>query len=454
MDTNQAQQEKLIRMTQTPVAPLICRMAVPTMISMLITAIYNMADTFFVGRIGTSATAAVGIIFSVMAVIQAIGFFFGQGSGNYISRKLGAGDVAEATKMAATGFFTAMLAGLSVTVLGIIFLEPFCRFLGATDTILPYAMDYLHVILLGAPYMTAALVLNNQLRLQGNAFYAMIGLVSGGVLNIFLDPLFIFGFDMGITGAALATILSQAVSFCLLLLGCNKMSDNLAIRFRNFSPSLARYEAIVGGGLPSLCRQGLASVATICLNTAAGPFGDAAIAAMSIVTRLSQFAASAVLGFGQGFQPVCGFNYGAKRYDRVREGFWFCILVGSAVLLVLSVLGFIFAPQLIALFRAEDAQVIAIGALALRIQCITFPLLGWVTICNMLLQNLARVVQASLLSIARQGLFFLPLILIFPHIFGILGVQICQPAADVLTFGISLPLTIPTLRFLKTEMHR
>ena len=321
MEEDNAQQQKFKKMTETPVEPLICRMAVPTIISMLITSIYNMADTFFVGRIGTSATAAVGIVFSLMAIIQAIGFFFGQGSGNYISRKLGAREVEEASRMAATGFFSALLTGAAVMVLGFCFSESFCRLLGATETIMPYAQDYMRLILIGAPYMTAALVLNNQLRLQGNAFYAMIGLVSGGLLNIALDPLFIFGFGLGISGAALATILSQLVSFFLLLLGCNRVAGNLPIRFRHFSPSLARYRAIVNGGLPSLCRQGLASVATICLNTAAGPFGDAAIAAMSIVTRLTQFAASAVLGFGQGFQPVCGFNYGARRYDRVRRGF-------------------------------------------------------------------------------------------------------------------------------------
>ena len=449
MEEDNAQQRKFKKMTETPVEPLICRMAVPTIISMLITSIYNMADTFFVGRIGTSATAAVGIVFSLMAVIQAIGFFFGQGSGNYISRKLGAREVEEASRMAVTGFFSALLTGAAVMVLGFCFSEPFCRLLGATETIMPYAQDYMHLILIGAPYMTAALVLNNQLRLQGNAFYAMIGLVSGGLLNIALDPLFIFGFGLGISGAALATILSQLVSFSLLLLGCNRAAGNLPIRFRHFSPSLARYRAIVNGGLPSLCRQGLASVATICLNTAAGPFGDAAIAAMSIVTRLTQFAASAVLGFGQGFQPVCGFNYGAGRYDRVRRGFWFCVVVASVVLVVLSSLGEIFAPGLIAIFRADDAQVIAIGAKALRLQCITFPLLGWVTLCNMLLQNIGKVTQASVLSVARQGLFFLPLILLLPMTFGLLGVQICQPIADVLTFVIAIPLALPALRFLR-----
>lgn len=454
MNTEQAQQEKRMKMLETPVAPLISRMAVPTIISMLITSIYNMADTFFVGKIGTSATAAMGIIFSLMAVIQAIGFFFGQGSGNYISRKLGGGDVGEASKMAATGFFSAMITGGLVTIIGLVFLEPFCRFLGATDTILPYAKAYLGIILLGAPYMTAALVLNNQLRFQGNAFYAMVGLVSGGLLNIILDPIFIFGLELGIQGAALATILSQGVSFCLLLLGCNRLSDSLPIRFKNFSPNLKRYQAIAGGGLPALCRQGLASVATICLNTAAGVFGDAAIAAMSIVTRLTQFAASAVLGFGQGFQPVCGFNYGAGRFDRVREGFWFCVSVASVILVIISALGAVFAPQLIALFRADDAEVIAIGTRALRIQCITFPVLGWVTICNMTLQNLARVVQASVLSMARQGIFFLPLILVLPRLLGLAGVQVCQSIADFMTFVISLPLTIPTLRFLKEQWKK
>ena len=449
MGKPETQEEKYKTMTEKPVSSLICRLAVPTIISMLVTSFYNMADTFFVARIGTSATAAVGVSFALMAIIQAFGFFCGHGSGNYISRKMGQHRFDEAQQMAATGFFTALALGTVIFLLGEILIDPLCRILGATETLLPYARQYLRLILIGAPYMTASLVLNNQLRLQGNAFYAMIGLVSGGLLNIALDPLFIFGFGLGISGAALATILSQLVSFSLLLRGCNRVKGNLSIRFRNFSPSLNRYRAIVNGGLPSLCRQGLASVATICLNTAAGPFGDAAIAAMSIVTRLTQFAASAVLGFGQGFQPVCGFNYGAGRYDRVRRGFWFCVVVASVVLVVLSSLGEIFAPGLIAIFRADDAQVIAIGAKALRLQCITFPLLGWVTLCNMLLQNIGKVTQASILSVARQGLFFLPLILLLPMTFGLLGVQICQPIADVLTFVIAIPLVLPTLRFLR-----
>lgn len=448
MEQNESQARKFREMTETPVEPLVCKMAVPTIISMLVTSFYNMADTFFVGRIGTSATGAVGVIFPLMAVIQAVGFFFGQGSGNYISRQLGAQHQDEALRMASTGFFSALGAGCVILALGMVFQRPLCYLLGATDTIYPYALDYMRLILFGAPYMTAALVLNNQLRLQGNAFYAMIGLVSGAVLNIALDPLFIFGLRMGISGAALATILSQLVSFCLLLWGVQR-SGGVPIHPRFFSPSLSRYQAVMSGGLPSLCRQGLASVSVICLNLAAGPYGDAAIAAMSIVSRVGQFAGSALIGFGQGFQPVCGFNYGARRYDRVTRAFWFCVRVAVIVLTALAVAGLVFAPQVVALFRADDADVIRIGARALRLQCLTLPLLSWVILCNMLLQNIAKTVRASILSMSRQGLFFVPLIFILPPLLGILGVQLCQPISDVFSFLIAVPLTLPVLRELK-----
>lgn len=450
MATNEeAQAQKYHEMLETPIEPLICKMAVPTIISMLITSFYNIADTFFVGRIGTSATAAVGVVFPLMAVIQAVGFFFGQGSGNYISRALGAKHEEDALRMASTGFFSALGAGFVIMVLGLLFQSQLCRILGATDTILPYADAYLDYILLGAPYMTAALVLNNQLRLQGNAVYAMAGLVSGAFLNIALDPLFIFVFDMGVGGAALATILSQLVSFCLLLLGVQR-SGGVPIHPKYFSPSLARYRSVLGGGLPSLCRQGLSSISIICLNLAAGPFGDAAIAAMSVVSRVGQFASSALIGFGQGFQPVCGFNYGAKRYDRVMRAFWFCVRVSTVVLAALAILGAIFAPQVIALFRADDTNVIRIGSQALRLQCLSFPLLGWVILCNMLLQNIAKTIRASTLSMARQGLFFLPAVFLLPPIIGVLGVQLCQPISDLCSFILAIPLTVPVLR----EMRR
>ncbi len=406
MGKPETQEEKYKTMTEKPVSSLICRLAVPTIISMLVTSFYNMADTFFVARIGTSATAAVGVSFALMAIIQAFGFFCGHGSGNYISRKMGQHRFDEAQQMAATGFFTALALGTVIFLLGEILIDPLCRILGATETILPYARQYLRLILIGAPYMTASLVLNNQLRFQGSAFYAMVGIASGAVLNIALDPLFIFVFDMGVSGAALATIISQFVGFVLLLKSTTQ-GGNLRIRLRNVTFSKYYYSQIINGGMPSLCRQGLGSVATICLNLMAGPYGDAAIAAMSVVGRVMNLAASVVTGFGQGFQPVCGFNYGAFLYDRVKEGFWFCVKVATVILIVLSAAGYLLAPQVIQLFSKNDPQVIAIGTQALRWQCLTFPLCGWITICNMMLQTIGKSFRASLLAMSRQGLFFI-----------------------------------------------
>ena len=288
-----AQEQKFEMMTEAPIPGLIGRLAVPTIISMLITSFYNMADTFFVGKIGTSATAAVGVVFPVMAIIQALGFFCGHGSGNSISRHLGSKDVQSARELASTGFFLAFALGTLLMGLGLVFLDPLSHLLGSTKTIFPYTRDYLRFILLGAPYMTAQLVLNNQLRFQGNAFYAMIGITSGGVLNVILDPIFIFVFDLGISGAAIATILSQFVSFCLLLVGL-RVSKCIPIHLRNVRLTIPRLREIVGGGLPSLFRQGLGSIATTTLNIAANPYGDAAIAAMSVVSRIMMFANSAL----------------------------------------------------------------------------------------------------------------------------------------------------------------
>lgn len=450
MHSDQNQADKFARMTQTPIPRLITTLAVPTIISMMITSVYNMADTFFVGRIGTSATGAVGVVFLLMAVIQAIGFMFGQGSGNYIARSLGGQDFRDASRMSATGFFSALIVGGLITLFGLIFLDPLVRLLGATETILPYARDYARYILLGASYMTASLVLNNQLRFQGSASYAMVGIAAGGILNIALDPLFIFVFHMGIAGAAIATVISQFVSFCILLVGCTR-GGNIRIHFRDFTPRWELYREILRGGLPSLWRQGLASVATICLNLAAGPYGDAAIAAMSIVSRVNMFASSALIGFGQGFQPVCGFNYGARLYKRVREGFWFCVRVSVVVLAVLAVAGFIFAPGIIAVFRGEDALVVEIGARALRFQCVAFPLMSWVIINNMLCQTIGKAAKATVLAMARQGLFFLPLILVLPPLFGVLGVQLSQPLSDLATFLLSVQIGFTVLRELKAQ---
>lgn len=443
MNTNQ--KSKFTLMTTAPVPSLIRKLAIPTIISMLITSFYVMADTYFVGQINTQSTAAVGISFSVMAIIQALGFFCGHGSGNYISRRLGAQDYENAEKMAATGFFCAFLVGIAVTVIGLFFLTPISSMLGSTPTIQPYTETYLGIILLGAPFMASSLVLNNQMRFQGNAIYAMFGIGLGAILNIALDPLLIFTFDMGIKGAAIATLASQVCSF-LLLLYLDSRGTNIRIRFKHFSPTPALLKEVVYGGSPSLCRQGLASLATILLNVSAGVYGDAAIAGMSIVTRICMFINSFVIGFGQGFQPVCGFNYGAGFYRRVREGFWYCVKTGIIFLALCSIVGYIYAPEIVTWFRKDDIHVIEIGARALRWQLITLPLGAWVILCNMLLQTIRKPVQAVILSSARQGLFFIPFILILPYFLGLQGVEMCQAAADLCSFLLAIPLTVPILK--------
>lgn len=445
-----AQEEKYIRMTQPPVERLICRLAVPCIISMLVTAFYNMADSYFVGMLkSTEATGAVGVAFSMMAVIQAVGFFFGQGSGNYISRELGKKNTDSASEMAATGFFSALGAGFLICILGQLFIDPLARFLGSTETILPYTKDYLRMIFLGAPWICASFVLNNQLRFQGSASYAMVGIVSGAVVNIGLDWLLIHVFDMKVAGAGLATSLSQFLSFCLLLVGTSK-GGNIRIRLRNFRFSGHYYLWIFKGGIPSLARQSLASVATICLNNAAMPYGDAAIAAMGLVQRVTMFGASAMLGFGQGFQPVCGFNYGAGLYSRVRKGFWFCVKVATLVLLVLGTLGFLFAPQIITLFR-DDPEVVSFGAAALRFQCITIWVQGWVVMSNMMQQSIGKAIPATFLSVARQGLFFIPLVWLLTVLLGARGIQVTQSAADVITFLCAIPLQLYVLKKLPAD---
>ena len=440
-----AQDQKFIRMTQAPVGKVIGKLAIPCIISMLVTSFYNMADTFFVGMLKSdAATGAVGVVFSMMAIIQAVGFFFGHGSGHYISRELGKKNYQEASNMAATGFFSALGAGAIICVVGQLFLEPLSYMLGSTPTILPYTKDYLRIILLGAPWMTASLVLNNQLRFQGSAIYAMVGITTGAVLNIGLDPLLIFTFDMGVAGAGLATIISQFVSFVILLVGCSK-GGNIKISIRHMQLKWRYYVQILRGGLPSLARQSIASVATICLNWALRTHGDAAIAAMSIVQRISMFGASAMIGFGQGFQPFCGFNYGAGLYSRVKKGFFFSVKVSAGFLLVVSVTVFALAPTMIGWFRDSQA-VIDFGTVALRLQCITFPMQSWIVMSNMMQQVMGKTGSATFLAIARQGIFFIPGVLLLPLAFGALGIQMNQMVADILTMICAIFLQLRVLK--------
>lgn len=437
-------------MTEEPVQKLVCKLAVPTIISMLITTFYNLVNTYFVGKLNTSAVAAVGVVFSLMAVIQAVGFFFGQGSGIYISHALGRQDTESATKMAATGVVSSFVCGLIIMILGLVFLDPLARLLGSTETILPYTKQYMFYILIGIPFSTTAFTLNNQLRFQGNALYAMIGIASGAILNIGLSPLLIITLHLGVGGAAMATSISQFISFVILIAGCQH-KGNIPIKLSMFSFEKHYYKEIFRGGFPSLLRQGMASVATLCLNLAATPYGDAAIAAMSIVSRIVMFLGAALIGFGQGFQPVCGFNFGAKLFDRVRKSFSFCVKTSFVFLCIMAVLCIIFAPQLILLFRKGDPEVIRYGTFALQMQCATLPFSAWIVMSNMMQQNVGETFKASFIALSRQGLFFIPAVMLLPKIgnLGFTGVQIAQSVADTITLIFSIFMQLSVLKKLK-----
>lgn len=442
-------------LTTTPIPELILTLAFPTIMSMLVTGIYNTADTFFVARVSadpkvnTAATAAVGLVFTVMALIQATGFFCGHGSGNYLSRMLGAENYKEADEMASTGFALSIILGVIFAIVGNIFLTDIAAALGPKTTqSLIFTKDYMRIILLGAPFMMAQFVINNQLRFQGSAYYAMIGLMSGAVVNMVLDPLLIFGFHMQVTGAAIATVMGQITSFVVLLIGTTK-GENIKLSIKNVRFNGHYLLEIVNGGAPSLFRQGLAAIATLILNRTAGSIGsDAAIAGMSVATRIMMLMASALIGFGQGYQPVCSFNYGAGLTKRVKEGFIFCVKYSTIFLLGLGAVCFYFAPNLISLF-SKDAAAMEVGTAALRYQCITLFLSGGIVMSNMMLQSIGKGVKASIMASARNGICFIPFILILPLFMGITGVEIAQPCADVLAMLLAIPLAYSELRNFK-----
>ena len=432
------------KMTETPIPKLILSLAAPTILSMLITSIYNLADTFFVGQISTSASGAVGVVSSLMAIIQALGFMLGHGAGSIISRSLGSQNTKAATRFASTSFFTALTFGLILAAVGLTTLPHFMMLLGSTETILPHACAYARPILIAAPLMMSSLVMNNILRYEGKASFAMIGLVTGGVLNMVLDPVFIFGFGLGTAGAGIATALSQSISFCILLSMFLRGKTVSQFQLSAVTRSPAEFGTILMTGLPSFGRQGLNSIGGMLLNIAARSYGDAAVAGMSIVSRIFMFIISVAIGTGQGFQPVAGFNYGARKYRRVEKACVFTMCASFCFLSVIIAACWFNAETLIKLFR-DDPEVTAIALPAFRYQCFACSLHPVIVAGNMLFQSIGKSGRATFLACCRQGVFFIPLILTLPRMFGLLGIEICQPIADVLTFVVTVPLLFPFL---------
>lgn len=425
--------EQYIKMTQTPVHRLILQLAVPTILSMMATTIYNLVDTAFVGTLGNSASGAVGIVFGFMSILQAIGFMFGQGSGSLLSRKLGARDGEAASRTASTGFIFSFGLGAIVAVICFIFIEPLVRILGSTETIAPYAITYIKYILATAPFVVSSFTLNNMLRYEGKAKLGMIGLISGGVLNIGGDYLFMFVYDMGIAGAGLSTAISQVVSFYILLIMFLKGKTLSKLSFKYFAPGNGLLGEIVLIGFPSLLRQALSSITTILLNSQSAFYaGDAGVAAMSIVNRIAFFLFAIALGIGQGFQPVCAFNYGAKKYKRQRDAYKFTMILSILILAVLTIITMFFADGLIAVFR-DDPTVIEIGTRALKILSIAQIFMPLCMVTEMLMQSSGKKGAASLLSSLRGGILFIPALLILPYFRGMYGVEEAQPLAYVLS---------------------
>lgn len=454
MSTTQAtltrEEQQYRRLTEQPVWRLIMALGLPTTISMLITNLYNMADTWFVSRLGTSATGAVGVVFGLMAIIQAFGFMFGHGAGSNVSRALGAHKKERARAFSATAFYLSLAFGVLMAIFGILFLDPLCRLLGSTDTILPYARTYAFYILLSAPAMAASCVMNNVLRYEGYATKAMVGLVLGGLLNIGGDALFLWVFDMGIRGAALSTMISQYISFGILLSFFVSGGTQSGLSPSYLSRKWEVYQNILSAGFPSLMRQGLSSVSTMVLNAQAAVYGDVAIAAMSVVSRIFNFVFSVAIGIGQGFQPVSSFNYGAGKYSRTRKGFWFTLWFSTALMLVFSSVTYLFANPLINEFL-EEPEAYDIALYALKLQCMTLPFVPCCVASNMLFQSIGKGGRASLLASFRSGSLYIPAILVLAQLYGLRGIEWAQPVSDVLAALLSVPIAVAFLRKLPPD---
>ena len=428
-------------MLTEPIGRLLFKKAAPTVLIQLITVIYNTADTYFVAKIDTAASAAVGVVFSLMAIIQATGGSIGMGATSLISPMLGQRRVDDASEVGTSAALMSVIAGAVIGVLGLIFLRPLVHLIGARDEVIPYAVDYARYILIAAPFMTSAFVLNNILRSEGQAMYSMIAMITGGVLNLFIDPLLIFTFKMGIAGAALATMLSQMTSFVIMAIIFFRDRSIVRLRPKYIGRKASVYLRIVRMGVPTLFRQGMASLSSALLNIQAAPFGAAAVAAISIANKLYMFVRHIVLGVGQGFQPIAGYCFGAKRYSRVKKVFWYATVSMTVIGLIIAAAVLFFREPIMVWFR-DDPEVVRIGSMMLRFLCVTIPLMGFSTYVNQLYQSLGFAVGATILASCRQGIFFVPLVFLLPYLFGLEGITATQAAADLLTFLISIPFLI------------
>ena len=418
---------------------LLVKTSIPTIIGILVMVIYNLTDTFFVGILNNkSMTAAIGIVFSFMSFIQAIGFWFGYGSGNIMSKKIGENEEKEAEIISSIGILFAIVIGILIAILSCFFVLPLSKFIGgsASENLLNFTVEYLKVIIISIPFGLYSITLYNQLRLCGNVKDGMIGLLIGVAVNIVLDPVLMFVFKFGFIGAGYATLIGQ-ITGCIVLTNLSGKNGNIAVNLKKVRINKDRVYHILAGGMPNFSRQSITSIALILLNVVAAKYGDGVIAALTISSRIAALAYMIMIGWGQGFQPICAMNYGAKQYDRVKKAFKFAVVGGTLFLIMAAILLYVFSELLIKTM-SNDNEVILVGSEILRMQCITLPLLGYFAISSMLMQNIGQYFWASIISISRQGIFYIPLLYILSNIFGEFGIYLLQPVADVLSFGLAV----------------
>ncbi|SFE75628.1 MATE family efflux transporter [Peptostreptococcus sp. D1] len=415
--------------------PLLVKTSVPTIIGMLVMVIYNLTDTFFVGILNNkSMTAAIGIVFSFMSFIQAIGFWFGYGSGNIMSKKIGENEEKEAEIISSIGILFAIVIGILISVLSRSSVLPLSKFIGgsASENLLNFTVQYLKVIIISIPFSLYSITLYNQLRLCGNVKDGMIGLLIGMAVNIVMDPVLMFVFKFGFIGAGYATLIGQLTG-CIVLTNLSRKNGNIAVDLKKVRINKDRIYHILAGGMPNFSRQAITSISLILLNVVAAKYGDGVIAALTISSRILALAYMIMIGWGQGFQPICAMNYGAKQYDRVKKAFRISVICGTAFLVVSAILLYAFSEPLIKTM-SKNKEVILISSNILHMQCITLPLLGYFSISSMLMQNIGKYFWASIISVSRQGIFYIPLLYILSNILGQFGIYLLQPVADVLSF--------------------
>ncbi|MBR7178343.1 MAG: MATE family efflux transporter [Oscillospiraceae bacterium] len=436
----QRQQDRKLMMLNEPIHRVIPKMAIPTIVAFLINSIYSLADTYFVSSLGTSATAAVNVNASLDQLIMMCGSMLAMGANSYIARLLGKNDDKKASQVLSTAFFSAFAIGAVLLIFGSIFMVPMVRLLGATDTCEQYSVDYATYVLMAAPFMACNFVMNQCLRSEGSATLSMVGMGFGGILNCVLDPIFIFNLEMGVAGASLATAISKVVSFVILIFPYLTRRSLLHLSIRNFKPERDTVVEVVSVGSSSMFRSGLAVVAGILLNNLAGDISDSVMAGIGVCTKVMMFPFSIILGFGNGFQPVAGFNWGAKRPDRVRESYRFASRVSFWGGVIMAAVCIVFADRLIVLFAGTDEEMRRIGAFAIITQAIALPIHGWVAMVNMLCAGLGNAKGAFALATARQGSCFIPILFPLAWLFGAYGVGAVQALADVLTVALAVPI--------------